>query len=348
MNLTDLITSGRINRPQRGIIYGVEGVGKTKLATELPKPIIVDTESGSHQFCCHRIIVGNDQQLDVALHVLLTEPNDYLTVVIDSLDWSEKYLLGKICREKKVEGISDFPHGHGYTLLREAFDKFLFQLDGFIRLGKHVVLIGHAQVKTVQLPGLNDPFDRFELKIERRNSETVTEWADFQLFLSWDIRTAKTKDGIVRAVGGRDRLIYPMHTAAYDAKNRLGLTEPLKCEYGTIASLFGDILTPADEPSRDTVTPPHTSTTIPVVPDPDTAATEPFLSDTEIRVVQTIMESLPQDKLLKFLRDKKKIGPADDQTALGPTYLRKILANPAGFRDTITAYNSVSWLNSSV
>lgn len=336
MNLSDLITTGQVLRPQRGIIYGVEGVGKTKLVTELPNPVIIDTEAGSHHFPCARITVGNDQQLDIAISTLLHEANNYLTIVVDTIDWAEKYLLAKICREKKVDGISDFPHGHGYTLLREAFDKFLLQLDGFIRLGKHVVCVGHAQVKTVQLPGLNEPFDRFELKIERRNSETITEWADFQLFLSWDIRTAKTKDGVVRAIGGRERLIYPMHSAAYDAKNRLGLTEPVKCEYGPIAPLFGDILTPADEPSRDAVRSPTAG--IPVVPDPDTNPVEPFLSDTEIKEVQVVLNSLPQDKLLKFLRDKKKIRPDDDLTALGPTYLRKIIANPAGFRDSVTSH----------
>jgi hypothetical protein len=188
--LIDLITSGKVIRPQRGIIYGPEGVGKTQLGTELPNPIIIDTEAGSHQFSCNRITVGNDQQLETAIHTLLNESNEYITIVFDTVDWAEKYLLAKILKEQKVDAISDLPHGHGYTLLREAFDKFLYQLDGFIRLGKHVILIGHAQVKTVQLPGLGEPFDRYELKLDRRNSDTATEWADFQLFLGWDIRTA--------------------------------------------------------------------------------------------------------------------------------------------------------------
>ena len=85
--------------------------------------------------------------LDAAIQAVMLEPNDYLTVVIDTVDWAEKYILDKICRAKKVNDITDFAHGHGYTLLRDAFDKFLLELNGFCRRGKHVVLIGHAQVK---------------------------------------------------------------------------------------------------------------------------------------------------------------------------------------------------------
>jgi AAA domain len=348
-SLNDMLTSGRINRPQRGIIYGVEGVGKTALATECPQPVLIDTESGSHQYSCQRITVGNDRQLEEAIHALLTESNEFMTVIIDSVDWAERYLLSRICRDKKVESISDFPHGTGYVLLRESFEKFLTTLDGFIRLGKHVILVGHAQVKTVQLPGISDPFERFELKLDKRNSDTATEWADFQLFLNWDIRTSKSRDGSVRAVGGHERLIYPAHTVSCDAKNRLGLIDPVKCAYGPIAGLFNDILTAADDPARSVETGssltsnssavPHnvTQDMVASAPDPDLNPTEPFLSDAEIKTAQTILQSLPADKLVAFLRTHQKIGPNDDQTALGPHYLRKVMANPAKFRETVLA-----------
>jgi hypothetical protein len=253
MKLSDLTTYGKVNRPVKGILYGPEGTGKTTLAAECPKPIIIDTEAGSHELTCARITVGNGQQLDTAIQALITEQNDYQTIGIDSVDWAEKYLLEKICKAKKVSDITDFGHGHGYTLWRDAFDKFLLDLNGFIRLGKHVVLIGHAQVKTIQLPGIAEPFDRFELKLDKRNSETATEWADFQIFINFDIHVAKGKDGKARAIGGTDRLIYPVHTASYDAKNRIGLTEPMKLEYASIAPFFGDIITTPD-PTAQIVT----------------------------------------------------------------------------------------------
>lgn len=68
MNLSSLVTTGPVVRPQRGIIFGTEGVGKTELATKLPEPILIDTEAGSHQFACARITVGNDHQLEAAVN----------------------------------------------------------------------------------------------------------------------------------------------------------------------------------------------------------------------------------------------------------------------------------------
>jgi hypothetical protein len=339
--LADLTTFGPVPRPQRGIVYGVEGVGKTSLAVELPKPIIIDTEAGSHQFTCSRITVGDGQQLEAAIQAVMLEPNDYMTVVIDSLDWAERYILDKICKTKKVSDITDFPHGHGYTLLRDAFSKFLVDLNGFCRRGKHVVLIGHAQVKNIQLPGVGEPFDRWELKLDKRNSETVTEWADFQLFVNFDIRTAKSKDGTVRAISGHDRLIYPVHSAAYDAKNRLGMKDEMKMEYASIAPLFGDILTPDPPEARDTIPgspgPTPETTPVPEGPNPDTNVTEPFLSDREMATVTVVLESLPQEKLLTFLRDLGKIGEGQDWHYLGPEYLRRILSDPVNFCEAVNS-----------
>jgi AAA domain len=203
----------------------------------MPVPILIDTESGSHQYDCHRITVSNYQELEAAIETLLKERNDYKTVVIDTIDWAEKYMIAKICKTKNVDSLGGFAHGRGYTLLRDSFDKFLFRLMAFMAIGKHVVLIGHAQVKGVQLPGL-EQFDRYELKLDRCNSDSATEWVDFQLFLNWETRTIETKEGHIKATGGKDRFLYPVHSIGYDAKNHCGLTKPLECSYTAIAQLF--------------------------------------------------------------------------------------------------------------
>ena len=42
------IRRGRIPRPQKVVIYGPEGVGKSTLAGRLPEPVFLDTEGGTH------------------------------------------------------------------------------------------------------------------------------------------------------------------------------------------------------------------------------------------------------------------------------------------------------------
>jgi hypothetical protein len=41
------IQTGRLLRPQKIVIYGSEGIGKTSLAAQCPDPLFIDTEGGS-------------------------------------------------------------------------------------------------------------------------------------------------------------------------------------------------------------------------------------------------------------------------------------------------------------
>ena len=42
------LSKGRIHRPQKAVLYGPEGVGKSTLASQLPDPVFLDTEGGTH------------------------------------------------------------------------------------------------------------------------------------------------------------------------------------------------------------------------------------------------------------------------------------------------------------
>jgi hypothetical protein len=225
--------------------------------------------------------------------------------VIDTIDWAEKYLIAKICKTKNVDSLGGFAHGRGYTLLRDSFDKFLFRLMEFIANGKHVVLIGHAQVKGVQLPGL-EQFDRYELKLDRCNSDSATEWVDFQLFLNWETRTIETKEGHIKATGGKDRFLYPVHSIGYDAKNHCGLTKPLECSYAAIAQLFESAPLPPSIP-----------------------------------IQQQLLEALygiHSDWITEFLIDRKKIAEGGSVLDLPDGYCADALARISKFRDAITEF----------
>ena len=48
------ITSGKVIRPQKVVIYGSEGIGKTSMAAQFPNPLFIDTEGGTVQ---HQIVI---------------------------------------------------------------------------------------------------------------------------------------------------------------------------------------------------------------------------------------------------------------------------------------------------
>ena len=49
------ITSGRIVRPQKIVIYGPEGIGKTSLAAQCEDPVFIDTEGGTAHLDVRRL-----------------------------------------------------------------------------------------------------------------------------------------------------------------------------------------------------------------------------------------------------------------------------------------------------
>ena len=49
------ITSGRIARPQKIVIFGPEGIGKTSLAAQCPDPVFIDTEGGTAHLDVRRL-----------------------------------------------------------------------------------------------------------------------------------------------------------------------------------------------------------------------------------------------------------------------------------------------------
>ena len=45
--MTLKISSGKITRPVKTVIYGTEGVGKSTLAAQMPAPLFIDVEGGT-------------------------------------------------------------------------------------------------------------------------------------------------------------------------------------------------------------------------------------------------------------------------------------------------------------
>jgi hypothetical protein len=354
MKLTTLIQTGIINRPQRVVLYGPEGTRKTWLATQTPSPLLLDLECGSHQYDCQRTTIPTYAELTRAFELLLHEQHDYQTIVVDTIDWVEKLLIGEVCRTNKFDSIESAGYGKGWQFLREAFDKLLFDsIDGLIRRGAHVLIVGHALIRRVQLPGLSEPFDKYELKLDRRNADVLTEWADSVCFVNWDLRTAKSREGLVRAVGGKEPLIYPNHGAGWDAKNRSRLEDGLKCEFASIAPLFGEVR-PGGSAGAPTAAPvtvapsptaPPVASPIATAPPPleDEAVSSPVTYDNmvsdlkmeEIRAADALLSSLPRERLLTFLRARNLIDSNGDYHALSPAYIRRILADPEGFKSAV-------------
>lgn len=247
------ITRGRQRAAVRAVIYGVEGVGKSTLAAAFPAPLVLDTEDGSRHLDCARVAIPDWQTLKLAVAELAVDRQGFETIIVDSIDWAERLLVEKVCRDADKKSVEDFGFGKGWVIVAEHLAKFLDALDGLVAAGVNVVLVGHSAVKRTSPPELTDGYDRHELKLSKQGAALVKEWSDALLFATYKASVVEGNDGRKKAIGGRERVIHAERSAAFDAKNRFGLGPVLGMTIEALAPLFG----PAPEPVQREPSPPR-------------------------------------------------------------------------------------------
>jgi hypothetical protein len=202
--------------------------------------VFLDTEGGTHHLDVARLPApktGDDVTKAVA--ALATEPHEFKTLVLDTVDWLEKLLIEHVCKHANKASIEDFGYGKGYVVLAEEFTKFLASLEPLLRRGIHVLFLAHTRIVKFEQPDAAGAYDRYELKLSKQVGPLVKEWCDLLLFGNYFTKVAENDSGRKRGVGGRERKLYTTHSAAWDAKNRHGFDEMLNFEFASIATAFG-------------------------------------------------------------------------------------------------------------
>lgn len=229
MNLQSLV-SGKLARPLRVVLYGVEGIGKTTFAANAPGTIFIGAEDGSANLDVTRFPSPESYQdiLD-AIGALYQDEHDFKTVVLDSIDWAETLIFEAVAREHNVTGIEGLGYGKGYIYAVDKFTQMLRGFDALVSKGMNVIVVGHALVKTFNDPEF-EPYDRYSLKLSKQDMPKLTEWCDALLFANYDttvVNVGTDKNPNVRAKSFNKRQLYTERRAAFDAKNRFGLPDRL-------------------------------------------------------------------------------------------------------------------------
>lgn len=221
------IETGKKKTNQRVVIYGPEGIGKSSLGAQFPKPLFADIEGGTAQLDVSRMPKASSWSMFKSqLGELAKDQMGFKTLVIDTADWLERMCERHVCDVAGQASIEDFGYGKGFTKSAEEFAKLLDLLNELLPK-MNVVILAHAQRKKVELPEESGAYDRYEMKLSKKGSPLLKEWADMVLFCNYEVivvEDEKTKSK--KAQGGR-RVIHTEHHVCWDAKNRHDLPSKL-------------------------------------------------------------------------------------------------------------------------
>ena len=239
------VTRGKIQRPDLMLVYGLDGVGKSTLASEAPSPIFLGSEAGTNNLDVSRDVVDSYGSLLATLGQLAKDKHDFKTVVLDTADWAEKLVYAKVVEEDgKPIGTSidkvDKGFGKGRVYAFEKWrDEIIPAFNACRDRGMNVIILAHSMVKKFEDPSTPQGYDRYQLKLQDGAKTDVAgllrEWVDTVMFATYKVETVA--DDTRRAFGGESRVLYTERRPSFDAKNRIGLPFeiPFKKGYGWAA-----------------------------------------------------------------------------------------------------------------
>jgi len=237
MTLGTIKSSLRV-MPDRILLVGVEGIGKTTFGACAPSPIFLPTEDGvSHLDVQAFPIPKSYEDALGAVDTLTTNDHGFKTLVIDTLDALEPLIAAAVCKRNQWESPETPGYGKGWVAVTAEWRTFLLALDRLrAAKGMEIILLAHSTLRTVTNPSGPD-YSRYEGKLNKGALALVKEWTDVNLFAIHEETVSKIKGEMKSKVttSGR-RVIHTERGAAWDAKNRHNLPPTLALDYSEYAA----------------------------------------------------------------------------------------------------------------
>jgi hypothetical protein len=233
------IRRGKRPAPDRILLHGTEGVGKTTFGAEAPKPIFICSEDGARKFDVASFPEPESFKdvLD-AIQFLTTASHDFKTLVIDSLDWVAHLINDAVCAREHWSQEDFEKYGRGCKVWMNEWRQLLAACDNLrLKKGMEILIISHTKVGSFKNPS-GDDFMRYVLAVPGTEAAAlVIGWADTVLFAAHEEFTSgDPKKGKVKGVSSGKRLLHTERTAAWDAKNRDGLPPVIALSYADFAA----------------------------------------------------------------------------------------------------------------
>ena len=212
----------KINKDLKGkyiLIYGQPKIGKTTLASQFPRNLLLAFEPGYNgldNIMVQPITKWSDfkQVLRQLAQKEIQEKFDTITIDTADIAWDycEKFICSSNVNESTGETpktLGDIPWGKGYDLCKKEFDSALRQIA---MLGYGLVIISHEQLKNVKTEK-GDEYQKFMPTLSDRPKLIVNRLVDIIAYLR-----LSTEDG--------RRYIYTRGNDRFEAGSRFVYLAP--------------------------------------------------------------------------------------------------------------------------
>lgn len=248
--MSEIVTTGN-KLPNRIALHATEGWGKTSFAAQIPGVLFLQTrgetgletliDAGQLPGVPHLPEIVAFPELLGAIDMLTEEEHPYKAVAIDVINGAERLCHEEVCRREFSSDWTDkgfLGYMRGFEVSLADWTDLLVRLDKLRSVRKlGIVLLCHTKVATFKNPEGPD-YDRYQPDMHAKTWALTHKWADmvlfgnFETFVTGGTAGTDTKQGRKgKGTGGNLRMLYTERTAAYDAKNRVGL--PAEIEMGT-------------------------------------------------------------------------------------------------------------------
>lgn len=217
------------------VLYGVQGLGKSTAASEMPSPVFIQTTDGLEGLGVQAFpLCQQAQDVRDCLRWLLDEDHKYKTVVVDTLGWMEKLVHAEVCAEMGFK-IMTQASMKTYPAAKQKLYEMLQTLhDLNVKKKMMVCLIGHASVERFEDP-TTASYDRYQLDMNDKVAAMFLQDADIVAFMNQKVMVKEEKDGFsktTKASGSSRWLYFDPRPGFYAKDHGYGLPNEMLAEEG--------------------------------------------------------------------------------------------------------------------
>ena len=228
--------------PPKLILYGRNGIGKSRFALKTPNPVFLDLDENIYELpCISNKTLGFDIKTfdDVLafLGTLFNEEHEFKTLVIDSLSSLEKLVTEKVLKESNVSSLASFQYGQGYQKMMPLWEQFLQKLKNLWNYKKiTIIMLAHFKEKREEhLTGAS--YMQYQINLYEKASELLRNWCSCVLFAEDEIELQDETvefNRTISKVKGSTRVVHTDGGTTFLAKNTYNLPPKLPLDWNIL------------------------------------------------------------------------------------------------------------------